>query len=227
MPAKQIDISIILEHGATIKSCRFSGIGYLDAGFMSGALGGPDCELSKAERTLISAFTLTGCPVIARTVDPGSNPWRETGGSYTSSRALKSETFAVASTLVSQAHLDVITMELRLVVEGDLGSLIDIPLPFQEEISPSGLGCFSGIFDFHFLDENGKTIRASAESEYHLAVKDTYPRVWRNITISDFHKNQSMHQIEQIDLFSDSSEAAHDLAAKIGAVEGLTQGRIH
>jgi hypothetical protein len=224
MTARPISIAIQISSRGISKSCRFDGIGYLEAGFMSGSILNHDRSFTQAEHTLISAFTLTGCPIVARSEAPNLNPWLETAGAYRSQRLLEAEKFEVHSQLESKCDGLNIGMNLMLDIRGDIEGLRSINNPFQECIKQIEAKRFSGDFALDFLDSSNRLQKAKAISRYFLNTSKSYSSMWRNITIVDSHESDAFRQIEQIDLFGSSEEAAADLASKIAASVAVQAG---
>lgn len=214
MQSKKICINIELYNDGMTKKATFIGFSYIDAGFLVGSVVGNNKKLSYSEYTLLSAFTLTGCPIAARTTTPELNPWRYTNGAYKSSRLLETSFFKVDSKLESIPDGNNITMNLYLDVQGNIPMLKSIKEPFQESIKQSKQGLFEGSFECKFINEFNEETIAHATSKYQLAVKQDYVNVWRNITILGNLNEGKYQQIEQIDMFNSIKIANKDLDSK-------------
>lgn len=193
----------------------FDGYAYLDAGFLAGAIPLSN-TLSQHDATLLSAFTLTGCPIAARTSERNLNPWVATGGAYTATRLLESATFRAESAIVANPRGSAIEMSLDVRVDGQLPTIDGIKEPFQEKIQHREKGKLLGEFDLTFTDIAGHEYIARAITNYRLPIDFDANTVWRNITILGFTQSGAYKQIEQIDLFSNVEVATSDLVDKRG-----------
>ncbi|MEA2998492.1 MAG: hypothetical protein QOK17_325 [Sphingomonadales bacterium] len=212
MSVKIIQIGISLSTDSGTKEATLEGYAYLEAGFLKGTIP-PGSGLTTAERTLLTALTFTGCPIAARTTDPELNPWLKTGGAYAGTRVLCTRAFNLRSEIVSEPIGDRIKMSLRAEVVGALPALCGIARPFQEVIRFREAGRLSGDFSLIFRTCEGD-FSARATTEYHLNGVTSAPDVWRNITIESSLPEDSLIQVEQIDLFGSHEAAVADLRAK-------------
>lgn len=219
MSALGITINIKLSSGSNNAEGEFNGIAYLESGFLRGGL--QSDSFAEHERTLLSALTLTGCPIAARSESSSINPWRETAGAYTSTRSISTDEFELTSHLHSEADGASINMTLEAQYDGTIPQLVAFARPFQEEIRQSDLGQFIGFFEPVFVDRQGHQFKATARTSYSLNCSKKYPTVWRNISIFDDHHGSKTTQTEQIDLFARKSDANKDLERKtmIGLVQ--------
>jgi hypothetical protein len=215
MLPKFLHIDITLAHAGRTKKAEFSGYAYIDSGFLQGELLPTTDTISRSEAVLLTAFTLTGCPIAARTPDPCLNPWSATNGEYKGLRTLTATNFSARSRIAAKPDRDGIAMNLRVEVDGELPRLTGIEEPFQEKISQAKLGTLIGLFEAAFRDERGERLTVKAETEYKLPIDTAVLPVWRNITISGFYIAPRFVQVEQIDLFGRELDAREDLSAKI------------
>lgn len=219
MKTKSIKIDISLTDNRTTKHASFSGYAFLDSGFLHGEISHID-GLSNSESVLLTAFTLTGCPIAARAKDHVLNPWINTKGRYQGRRVLSSEAFSAESRISSVPNGDEIVMKLEVNVEGELPAITGVYEPFQERIAQRQIGELYGQFQVQFTAEKGELVSATAETDYSLPIDFSVEPVWRNITISGVGAAQRFSQFEQIDLFDQQFEADADLAAKIPVARG-------
>lgn len=219
MKAKTIDISISLRSDSQEKLARLTGYAYIEAGFLVGEfpVGAP---FTVAEQVLLTAFTFTGCPIAARTSDPGLNPWLETAGAYVGRRQLISDDFEAHSVISSAPSATGMEMSLNLAYAGKVPSLCEIYQPFQECIKESKLGVFEGRFQLSFFTAQQQIVRTTATTIYDLPITRHYDPVWRNITIINSLKTHGITQIEQIDLFGNEIDAKKDLSDKMSVSLG-------
>jgi len=214
MGTKEISISISLKDRAGQKEACFQGFAYLPSGFLAGGIKPIGQTLSRAELVLLTAFTLTGCPIAARSNKELCNPWVLTGGAYKSHRRVTARHFDARAALTANTIGNQIAMQLNVAYEGVLPGLTSVAAPFQESITQFSRGILSGQFDVLFEDEDGTLHKAHATSEYQLALTIDVPPAWRNITILCFHEMHSLQQVEQIDMFGCVDEAEVDLRQK-------------
>jgi hypothetical protein len=214
MTTKNIEISICLDSDGERKFGRFEGFAYLESGFLAGTIDGPGSAFNQAQLVLLTAFTLTGCPIAARSSGNVSNPWLLTNGAYRGNRRLVARDFEAKATLVADSVNDRIGMRLQVTCNGTMPRLKSIAAPFQEAIEQVSRGRLKGHFDVAFIGEAGSEIRAHAESGYELDIVADVAPAWRNITILSFYEDAGLRQIEQIDLFGSQNDAELDLSRK-------------
>jgi hypothetical protein len=214
MKSKKITINISLLRNNQEKKVEFQGYGFVDSGYLSGGFLDKLSNWFSSEKALISAFTFTGCPIIARSHEVNLNPWVSTGGEYDSIRTLVGENFEVISKLSSRSIGDEITMSLDLEVIGVLPEICKVSESFQESISQIEIGKLRGEFSIVYEDVYGKRIPTTSKTEYVLPINFDVDDVWRNITIEIYNDSNTFRQIEQIDLFSNFTKAQVDLVEK-------------
>jgi hypothetical protein len=214
MSTKRIEIATTLNIGGAVKSGLFKGFAYFESGFLSGGFESSS-GFSHAEGTLLSAFTLTGCPIAARRLSSQGNPWESTGGEYHGERYLEGQGFTAKSALEAKRLDDKIQMTLIVKVEGILPALQSIPTPFQEIIVQKRPGNLKGNFNLEFAVENGTRIKANVDTEYTLPTTKSYVDSWRNITIRGVSNAEGFYQIEQIDMYDNQIQANNALKSQI------------
>lgn len=217
MLAKAIHIGITVHRdGNCTRTCGFDGYAYLDSGFLVGSIG--QGLVLHDEATLLTAFTLTGCPIAARCEAQHLNPWVYTRGAYRGRRRLVGQDFSVESLLQSRPEGSSVEMELDVSIKGTLPQLSGIARPFQEEISQRSRGRLAGQFDIDFRTGAGCVFTCSAETEYQLDIPFDVQTAWRNITIVAKATRDGLTQVEQIDMFHDRALALEDLNEKRSVV---------
>ena len=217
--AKRIECAVaILTHGRTTHSV-LRGFGIVDSGFLAGDFDSTG-DLSRTQIVLASAFSWTGCPIVARRADSAPNPWLETMGAYRSVRRLTMDRSVAFGTLISEARGDDIRMKLQIDVEGDLPELIEISSAFQESISEQKIGVLKGKFEVPFRTADGSRIIGHSESDYELDIAHRVQAVWRNIFVMTTDGSCGYKQFEQIDLFSNKNAADSDLKTKLAVTSG-------
>jgi len=213
MQTKQIKIDIAIHRNGKTKNTILNGFAFVESGFLSGKIL-PSEEITEEEQILTTAFSFTGCPIVARVDNPELNPWLLTNGSYQNERTLNSSDFNIKAKLKSVGDGDIIYMTLGIDIEGEIANLHSIRKPFQESIYQVSKGNLAGNFQIVFNTKNGKELKADAISKYHLEIENDVQPVWRNIVILNSGGKEDFTQIEQIDLFGDKEIADKDLQSK-------------
>jgi hypothetical protein len=215
MSTKRIDIRSCIRHANAQKIVHFRGSAYIEAGFLKGFMMHESGDISKDEEMLLTAFTLTGCPLAAHVRGNGDiNPWVWTNGAYRGRRIIKSSDFTARSELISQSGPECLKMDLTVDIVGILPELFGVARPFQERITEQSPGHLSGIFPITFRGKD-REIHCKAETEYELKTSRSAPTVFRNITITTAEESSQLLQIEQIDLFDNPAQAAQDLQERL------------
>jgi hypothetical protein len=216
MTTKKLNIEIGLD--ATDRPFRvatFAGFAYLESGFLAGDILPAGEAIAPAELVLLTAFTLTGCPIAARCGAELINPWSLTGGAYRGFRSLIGRDFWAESILSATPVDDQISMRLQVAYGGSLPNFAAVARPFQEAIAQRTKGTLFGEFTIPFTDAAGRQHEAHATTRYELAVDVDVSRAWRNITILCSKTPNGLRQVEQIDMFDSESAAAINILDKV------------
>lgn len=221
MSSRSIFIDISIRSSNELKKCQLTGYAYLDSGFLAGRINPIEGNINNEEYLLLSGFTFTGCPIAARTIEAGINPWVWTNGSYHANRIMTTKQFQVCSQIEAVGTDEKINMLLSVDISGELPKFISVGRTFQERIEQKIRNTLSGTFSIDFIDSNGNTFSALSLTDYHLEANRDVDPVWRNITIIDSATINSILQIEQIDLFSSEKAANDDLEEKQQASAAL------
>lgn len=218
---KRIDIDIRLRSSGSEKQARFCGFAYVESGFLAGNIESSGTALRREELILLTAFTLTGCPIAARRCGNAFNPWSLTNGAYIGHRMLTSQHFSAESFLEARATSEGVAMDLQVRYDGSLPRVTSIPRPFQEVITQKSRGILEGKFEAIFEDDECGLHKTTTTTKYELALGCDIQTAWRNITILASAEAGQLRQIEQIDLFASYEDAMLDVRQKGQTLDAL------